>query len=312
MNDPFDLSQDAAYQAWRTNKLSLYPAMIDDLRVSIGRLGRPTLAERAALRERVVHFNMALIQTDPEQIDTDALLGFTRSLGLTRTDTNLFADASAVSRIAATPSDASTPGDVSTEADFTRARTNTARLADFIPYTNKPLSWHTDGYYNDPGAQVGAWCLFCVRAAHDGGDNGLIDHEMAYIRLRDASPHHIAALSHPQALTIPAHTHEGRTLRPDSVGPVFSLRENRLHMRYSARARHVLWRDTADTLAARAALDRLFSQPDVITFSYRLRPGEGLIANNVLHNRSGFVDALDPDKARLLYRVRFLDRIAIP
>lgn len=305
MEDPYDLSQDAAYQAWRRTKLSLYPATIADLRVLIRRLDRPKPAEHAALCERIERFNMALIQTDPKQLDTDALLGFARSLGLTRTDANLFADASAVSRITATSDDAGP------EANVARTSTKTARLADFIPYTNKPLSWHTDGYYNDPGAQVRAWCLFCVRPAREGGDNGLIDHEMVYIRLRDASPHHIAALSHPQALTIPAHTQEGRTLRPESVGPVFSIRDDRLHMRYSARGRNVLWRDTGDTLAARAALDRLFSQPDVITFRYRLEAGEGLIANNVLHNRSGFEDAADPAEARLIYRLRFLDRIAL-
>ncbi len=306
MNSPFDLSQDAAYQAWRSRKLGHYPATAADLRVSIARLDRPTPTELDALRERVEHFNMALVQARPEQIDTDALLAFTRSLGLARTDANLFADASAISRITATPRNSDAEGHAN------RLNPQTGRLADFIPYTNKALSWHTDGYYNAPDAQVRAWCLFCVRAARGGGDNGLIDHEMAYIRLRDASPRHIAALSHPQALTIPAHTQDGRTLRPESIGPVFSSRDSRLHMRYSARGRNVQWRDTPDTQAARAALDRLFSQPDVITFAYRLNPGEGLVANNVLHSRSGFEDAKNPADARLLYRVRFLDGIAIP
>jgi alpha-ketoglutarate-dependent taurine dioxygenase len=305
VNDPFDLSCEKAYIAWRARKLRAYPADIADLRVSIERLDRPAAPELAALRDRVETFNMALVQTDPARIDKESLLAFTRSLGLVRTDANLFADASAVSSIAATPraSGNDTPS--------TGAGSGAAALGDFIPYTNKPLSWHTDGYYNDQDSQVGAWCLFCVRAARDGGENGLIDHEMAYIGLRDESPQHITALCHPQALIIPAHIQDGRIIRPESVGPVFSCRDGHLHMRYSARGRNVLWRDTPDTHAAREALDRLFSQPDVFTFRYRLRPGEGLVSNNVLHCRSGFEDEGAPGQGRLLYRVRFLDRIAI-
>ena len=40
----------------------------------------------------------------------------------------------------------------------------------------------------------------------------------------------------------------------------------------------------------------------------RLEPGMGMVCNNVLHQRSGFVD--DPLSPRLLYRARYLDRIA--
>jgi alpha-ketoglutarate-dependent taurine dioxygenase len=307
VDNPFDLSQPGAYSDWRARKLQAYPAEITDLRVPVGRLDQPTPAERTALKARIATFNMALIEVDPAGIHTEALLSFTRALGLQRTDANLFADASAVSRITATRRNPGAEGGI----DAGPETPGGAILGDFVPYTDKPLSWHTDGYYNAPDEQVGAWCLFCVRAARDGGENGLIDHEMAYLRLRDASPQHIAALSHPQALSIPAHVQDGRTLRAASVGPVFSVRNGHLHMRYSARARHVLWRDTPETQAARAALDRLFSRPDVFTFRYRLKPGEGLVSNNVLHCRSGFDDHEDPAKARLLYRIRFLDRIAL-
>ena len=36
----------------------------------------------------------------------------------------------------------------------------------------------------------------------------------------------------------------------------------------------------------------------------------GLISHNVLHDRSGFED--DPQQPRLLYRARYLDRVALP
>ena len=40
----------------------------------------------------------------------------------------------------------------------------------------------------------------------------------------------------------------------------------------------------------------------------RLQAGMGLVGHNVLHDRSAFVD--DPASPRLLYRARFLDRVA--
>jgi hypothetical protein len=36
----------------------------------------------------------------------------------------------------------------------------------------------------------------------------------------------------------------------------------------------------------------------------------GLVANNVLHDRDAFID--DPQRPRLLYRARYLDRVASP
>ena len=36
----------------------------------------------------------------------------------------------------------------------------------------------------------------------------------------------------------------------------------------------------------------------------------GLVGHNVLHERSAFVD--DPPRPRLLYRARYLDRVALP
>ena len=53
-----------------------------------------------------------------------------------------------------------------------------------------------------------------------------------------------------------------------------------------------------DYAAMRQALNRRYA---------RLQAGEGLISNNVLHNRTAFSDK--PGHNRLLYRARFFDRI---
>jgi hypothetical protein len=300
MFDPFDLSRVDAYRAWKTEKLRAYPADVSRLRVWVERLDRPTDEELTAIRQRIGLYNMALVQVDPAQVVKQAVLTFGRALGLERTDANLFADEAAVSSIQSARGGGDRLGD---QAGGAAAR------ADYIPYTDQPLSWHTDGYYNSLDAQVGAWSLFCVRPASSGGENGLLDHEVVYLRLRDESPEHILALSHPEAMTIPANVVEGQTLRPESVGPVFSVQAGRLHMRYTARSRNVSWRDTPETQAARQALDRLFSQSGVFTFRHRLEAGEAMISNNVVHCRSGFKDGQAASGNRLLFRVRYLDHI---
>ena len=61
---------------------------------------------------------------------------------------------------------------------------------------------------------------------------------------------------------------------------------------------------------ARDFLADLFSSANTPIFRQRLRPGEGLVSNNVLHNRSGFSDSDVKGEKRLLIRARFYDRIA--
>jgi hypothetical protein len=288
----FDMADEpsprAGYLAWRERKLASYPATADDLRVELGSLADPSASEREAIAQRVAEFNMALIAAPLHQVVPEAILALGRALGLRTADSNLFADRRAISTIAAGGAD---------------------DRIEYIPYTDRPLSWHTDGYYNTPEAQVRAWILFCLRPAAAGGSNALLDPEIAYILLRDQSPDLIRALMHPGAFTIPANVREGRVLRPESVGPVFSLRSGALHMRYSARSRNVSWRATPHTRAAREALDRLFSTATSYIFTHTLQAGEGLVTNNVLHNRAGFEDLPDPGRGRLLYRVRYLERV---
>ena len=64
----------------------------------------------------------------------------------------------------------------------------------YIPYTNRPLKWHTDGYYGATRESVRCFILHCVRNAPEGGENALLDPEIAYIRMRDEDPNLVAAL----------------------------------------------------------------------------------------------------------------------
>ena len=78
-------------------------------------------------------------------------------------------------------------------------------------------------------------------------------------------------------------------------------------MRFSARKRNIIWRDTPDTLAAVDMINRLLADENNV-FKVGLKAGQGVICNNVLHNRGSFIDS-DGQK-RLMYRARYYDAVA--
>jgi hypothetical protein len=149
-----------------------------------------------------------------------------------------------------------------------------------------------------------------VRPAAAGGENRLLDPEIAYILLRDADPEYVRALAAPDAMTIPAHVADGVELRPAQTGPVFADDAGALHMRYTARTRSIEWRADETTRAAVQFLSRLLDGDSPHVFTLRLAGGQGLVCNNVLHNRGAFTDDPAPGRGRLVYRARYLDRIA--
>ncbi len=287
MPGPFDLNDAAAYAHWRSDKLANAPASAQELIVAVRDPRALTAAEHAALAERIRCCNMAIYASPILDADSDIprLLG--RQFGLTQLDANWLAGEDGVSAI--------------------QVADNGTRQH-YIPYTDKPIKWHTDGYYNPPERQIRAMILHCVRSAAEGGLNRLMDHEMAYLLLRDENPQHIAALMQPDAMTIPLREDENDGVRAAQSGPVFSLdAAGNLHMRYTARTRSIEWKNNAATRAAVAALERLLASDSAHVYTAHLAPGMGLLCNNVLHDRSAFID--DPTTPRLLYRARYLDRV---
>jgi alpha-ketoglutarate-dependent taurine dioxygenase len=286
---PFDLADAGAYHRWRERKLAELPRDLDALRVEVRDLEHPTAAERGALLERVRRTNMAIYHCNLTE-NRGAVLRFGEHFGLLHPDRNPEA------------------GDDGLSAIRVHAE---RRRGEFIPYTDHAIRWHTDGYYNPPERQIRAFLLHCVRPAAEGGVNRMLDHELLYLWLRDEDPALVAALTHPRAMTVPAHVEDGVELRPEQAGPVFSVLADTprpaLHLRYTARTRSIAWRDDDATRAAVARLEALLADPPDGVFEHRLEPGQGLLCNNVLHARSAFRDATDG--GRLLYRARYLDRI---
>jgi len=284
-----DLADPRAYAAWRRRKLADRVRRAADLLVDVGDPLALTPDERQALLRRCARWNMALYRCRAGVADKPAVLALARQLGLRRLDGNWLADDDGLSSIEA-------------RADLGEPR------GAYIPYTTRPIKWHTDGYYHPDERRIHAMVLHCVRAAASGGVNALLDHELAYIAVRDASPRWLQALMAPDAMTIPARTDDDG--RAAQAGPVFSLGAGgAVHMRYTARTRSIVWKDDDATREAVAFLER-FLADNPFTLRLKLEPGTGLVANNVLHDRSGFTD--DPAAPRLLWRARYLDRVDAP
>jgi alpha-ketoglutarate-dependent taurine dioxygenase len=247
-----------------------------------------TPGEQQALADRCGRANMVIYASPDTSSDKDLPRLLARQFGVTRLDHNWLADDDGISSVTVT---------------------GESGRGDFIPYTNRPIRWHTDGYYNPPDRRIRAMILHCVRNAATGGENRLLDHEIAYLQVRDADPAFVAALMQPDAMTIPARTDDAGVVRAAETGPVFSVNpdDGALHMRYTARTRSIEWKEDMAVREAAACLERVLSGPSPFIHRVTLEPGMGLLCNNVLHDRSAFTD--DPARPRLIYRARYYDRL---
>jgi hypothetical protein len=292
MPGPFDLNDPVSYQQWRERKLDSAPRRLEDILVALDDPRQLKSEEREALLRHCATANMAIYASNTVgDADKEIPRRLGTQLGLHSLDSHWLTDDDAISPISV------------------RGAEERGERKEFIPYTDKPIKWHTDGYYNLPERTVRGLILHCVQRAESGGENQLLDHELAYILLRDENPDHIRAFSQADAMIIPPRNDENGEARAAQPGPVFSVDgAGFLHMRYTARTISIEWRSDAATQAAVAALARILAASTPWTLHGRLEPGMGLVCNNVLHDRSGFVDG--PQRHRLLYRARYHERIA--
>ena len=293
MKSPFQLSDASSYSVWRKAKLSNYPINIGDLLVTITDSAHPSIDEIDQIKRITLKHNMALYRfLDSKHRDKKAVHTLGRHIGLHKLDGNICADEDRLTSI--------------------EVRENT-RQHSYIPYSNYKLSWHTDGYYNSKEQQIKGMLLHCAQPALSGGESLLMDTDIAYILLRDENPDYIEALMQPDAMTIPANILEGKIIRAEQTGPVFSTGENgKLYMRYSARKKNIIWKDNNNTRQAVAFLQNLWESDSKYIIRYTLNAGEGLVCNNVLHCRTKFEDSDLKEEKRLLYRGRYLNLVDKP
>ncbi len=123
---PFDLANESAYLAWRKDKLNDAKPEATDLLVKVKNPYQLTQDEVSAITERCCRYNMAIYQLQDTQLQDKSLVhDLGEQLGLSCLDANLRADEDSVSSL--------------------QVREQVGNQ--YIPYTNKALSWHTDGYY---------------------------------------------------------------------------------------------------------------------------------------------------------------------
>jgi alpha-ketoglutarate-dependent taurine dioxygenase len=285
---PFDLDDDSAFQAWREARLEPYKSLVGTPVIAVRDVARLESAEHAALLASCRSMNMAIYQAG-SPVDKSAIRALGRQFGLESLDMNLRADEDSITTLRVVAESAGTH---------------------YIPYTNRPLNWHTDGYYNRPEEQVRGIVMHCVSTSASGGDNLFLDPEMAYLLMRDENPDYIRALMQPDAMTIPANIEAGVELRAAQSGPVFSVSAGGvLHMRYTARTRSIEWKDDRNTRLALGFLGELLNSDVLYIVRHRLQAGQGIICNNVLHKREAFNDDEQAGQTRLLYRARYHERI---
>lgn len=287
------IDDDAGYQVWRATKLSRAEKCRTQAAVPLSDLANPDESARREIIQRCRSVNFAHYAAPPSADDSavrQSLRRFAQAFGL---------------RIAEAHRSEGEGGVVALRVSDAPAQQG------YIPYSTRGMNWHTDGYYNAPQDRISAFVLHCFAQAAEGGTNDILDPEILYIRLRDSHSAYLGALMHPEAMTIPENVEPDGTVRPASVGPVFypDPDTGRLQMRYTARTRSVEWRDDPVTREAEAWLREYLARGDPLAIKLRLAPGEGILNNNVLHNRTPFRNGEENDATRVIFRVRFHNRI---
>lgn len=290
---PFVLENEGAYQAWRARKLDQRQDLSATRVFTLNRQGLLPESVQADLQRQVSAFNFVIFEcadeTRCDEFNTTGFLALNRQFGLHELDMNLGADEDKVTALRVVDAD--------------------DRRAQYIPYTNRAMNWHTDGYYNPSGRRIGAFALYCVHQAGRGGGNSLFDHEMMYMLIRDQSPDLLQALMADDLMRIPANVQDNRVIRAEEKGPVFSLQplSCALNMRYTSRPHNIVWKSDKRSERALNLVREILMDGGAMT-EIRLNRGQGLVCNNILHGRQAFHDA-PGESARMIYRARYYDAI---
>ena len=278
------------YSTWRESKLS---AGLNSDNLAQIPIQNPSVLNQLELEQLRAHCNQnnfAIYQLEqPHLADKSSIRAFSEQISMIELDQNLCADNNSITSLQVM---------------------NLGRAKGYIPYTSKALNWHTDGYYNELLQHIRSFLLHCVQSAPSGGESMLINHELIYIALMDENPDFITALMQPDVMTIPANIENGEEIRPPQSGPVFyrDAHTNSLQMRYTSRSRNIEWKQDSLVQRAVSMIEELLSDSTFV-IRHLLKPGEGLICNNILHGRSAFTNGNIPEEQRVMYRIRSYNRL---
>ena len=285
MKSPFILENETEYKNWRQTKLELYPLNISKFSIPLD-INNFQKKDLDLIKFNMNKYNFALYNFKSE-LTNNELENFCTMLNLNNSISNLFSDSKNIS-------------DIRDHKD-----TNNNQIGEYIPYTNKPLNWHTDGYYYPLNNSVKSFLLHCVNPAHRGGENLLLDHEILYIIIRDYNPNYIKILMENNIMGIPRNKNNAESTNIN--GPVFFIDdEYSLNMRFTSRQQNIVWKksDIIDKIK-KFIFNFVESDTKYIT-KILLKKNQGYIANNILHKREKF---FDNKNKRLLKRIRFSKKL---
>jgi len=285
MKSPFILENETEYKNWRQTKLELYPLNISKFSIPLD-INNFQKKDLDLIKFNMNKYNFALYNFKSE-LTNNELENFCTMLNLNNSISNLFSDSKNIS-------------DIRDHKD-----TNNNQIGEYIPYTNKPLNWHTDGYYYPLNNSVKSFLLHCVNPAHRGGENLLLDHEILYILIRDHNPSYIKILMEKNIMGIPRNKNNAESTNIN--GPVFFIDdEYSLNMRFTSRQQNIVWKksDIIDKIK-KFIFNFVESDTKYIT-KILLKKNQGYIANNILHKREKF---FDNKNKRLLKRIRFSKKL---
>ncbi|BBB24397.1 conserved hypothetical protein [Isorropodon fossajaponicum endosymbiont JTNG4] len=276
------------YKRWRDNKLANANTKIETCLIEISNPFELTRSEKDRIKLFCQQNNFALFNIKQQDNYPQAIIAINKQLGLIDYDPHLYVQDQGLAHITQ-----------SVKKD----------QAEFIPYTDKAIGWHTDGYYNTIEQRIRAFSLFCVTPASRGGENQWIDQQMVYLQLRESNPDVAKALTHTQAMSIPEHVVNGVVRRKTSIGAIFFIDEpsSQLYMRYTQRKKNIKFLDAQKVKQAITILDAHLSATTEYHFSHTMTANQGMLCNNILHKRSGFID--NPLNPRLLLRGRYFNRL---
>ena len=285
MKSPFILENETEYKSWRQTKLELYPLNINKFSIPLD-INNFQKKDLDLIKFNMNKYNFALYNFE-SKLTNNELENFCTMLNLNNSISNLFSDSKNIS-------------DIKDHKD-----TNNNQIGEYIPYTNKPLNWHTDGYYYPLNNSVKSFLLHCVNPAYRGGENLLLDHEILYIIIRDYNPNYIKILMENNIMGIPRNKNNAESTNIN--GPVFFIDdEYSLNMRFTSRQQNIVWKksDIIDKIK-KFIFNFIESDTKYIT-KILLKKNQGYIANNILHKREKF---FDNKNKRLLKRIRFSKKL---
>ena len=271
-------SKSSEFLKWAAQKENNIPKNINEISVEIKDINRATKNEISKIKSTLDKFNSCLYRSNRDLESNSCLLDFAKAVGMKTFDCNNI-EANEISTISSIKNE----------------------KIQYIPYTNKALNWHTDGYYDKK--PLFSWLLHCINPADDGGENYLLDHELA-MREYVLSYDDIEVLMNKRAITIPESQGSNRS---EISTYIFSFDNDyeKLHMRFSMRKENIKMSDNTFTAMSKLT-DVIENNCSKYSINYKLSKNEGILSNNILHGRNSFKD----DKVqRKLLRIRSYERL---